>query len=59
MAELNVLDGPSYEPPTVEDIPLHPQEQVLFGCKTSTTQPPSTPTTNQFCGPNCRSNINS
>ena len=24
-----------YEPPTIEDIPLRPEEQVLAGCKTT------------------------
>ena len=25
-----------YEPPVVEDIPLHAEEQLLVGCKTQT-----------------------
>jgi hypothetical protein len=30
----------AYEPPTIEDIPLHPDEQVLAGCKTSSGNSP-------------------
>lgn len=26
-----------YEPPTVEDVPLRPEEMVLAGCKTTRT----------------------
>ncbi len=29
-----------YEPPTIEDIPLHPDEQVVAGCKTSSGNSP-------------------
>jgi hypothetical protein len=28
-----------YEAPTIEDVPLHPEETVLAGCKTGTNSP--------------------
>jgi hypothetical protein len=31
---MNTIREP-YEPPVIEDIPLHPREQVLAGCKTA------------------------
>jgi hypothetical protein len=38
-----------YEPPTIEDVPLHPDEQVVAGCKTS--QGPSPGVQGRpFCG---------
>ncbi len=30
-----------YEAPVIEDIPLHPEETVLAGCKTGTNSPGS------------------
>jgi hypothetical protein len=42
MANVNVTAGEllPYEPPTIEDVPIRPDEQVLAGCKTSTSQSP-------------------
>jgi hypothetical protein len=40
MDEVNRVQALPYEPPTIEDIPLHPDEQVLAGCKTSTGNSP-------------------
>ncbi len=33
-----------YEPPTIEAVPLHPQEQVLAACKSTNASGPSTAT---------------
>ncbi len=30
-----------YEAPTIEDVPLRPEEQILAGCKTSTAGGPN------------------
>ena len=38
-----------YEPPTIEDVPLHPDEQVVAGCKTSTGPSPGQQGA-PFCG---------
>jgi hypothetical protein len=43
-----------YEPPTIEDVPLHPDEQVVAGCKTSHGPAPGVGGGTGFgCGP-CR-----
>jgi hypothetical protein len=41
MDEVKVADALTYEPPTIEDIPLRPDEQVLAGCKTASGNSPN------------------
>lgn len=35
----NEIERESYEPPTIEDMPLRPDEQLLAGCKQANFQP--------------------
>jgi hypothetical protein len=38
--KLHVVEVMAYEPPTIEDVPLHPDEQVVAGCKTASGNSP-------------------
>ncbi|HZS41917.1 MAG TPA: hypothetical protein VFF06_34040 [Polyangia bacterium] len=38
-----------YEAPTIEDVPLHPEETVLAGCKTGTNSPGNSVTGFNIC----------
>ena len=40
MDEVKRVEVLPYEPPTIEDIPLRPDEQVVAGCKTSSGNAP-------------------
>ena len=40
MNDVVQADAPPYEPPTIEDVPLRPDEQVVAGCKTSSGSAP-------------------
>jgi hypothetical protein len=40
MDELKSADAPPYEAPTIEDVPLHPDEMVVANCKTNTGPAP-------------------
>ncbi len=37
MDQPKTISKPPYEAPTVEDVPLRPEEMVLAGCKTTRT----------------------